>query len=131
MSPWLTRIETRRRRLRGSCAVAIAPIVADPRHARGGAAAEDADLHAAALVKSVRKLALVAAASASNGSPRKLGEEARRVGDEGRLAGAAAMRHRREEGRIGLDQQAIGGIAFATSCKSRAFLKVTMPEIEM
>ena len=37
----------------------------------------------------------------------QLGEEARRVGDEGRLAGLAAMRHRREEGRIGFDQQPV------------------------
>jgi hypothetical protein len=41
------------------------------------------------------------------------------------------MRHRREEGRIGLDQQPIGGIVFAVSCRSLAFLKVTIPEIEM
>jgi hypothetical protein len=37
----------------------------------------------------------------------ELREEAARVGDEGRLAGLAAMGHGGEEGRVGLDQQAV------------------------
>ena len=43
----------------------------------------------------------------SSVSPRKLGDERGGVGDEGRLAGLAAVRHRREEGRVGLDQQPV------------------------
>ena len=47
--PCSTRIEARRRRFLGSARSHCAPIVADPRHARGGAAAEEAQPHAAGL----------------------------------------------------------------------------------
>ena len=40
-------------------------------------------------------------------SPRRLGQECGGVGDEGRLAGLAAMRHGREERRVGFDQQPV------------------------
>ena len=52
-------------------------------------------------------LARVAAASASGSMPVSLGEHARGRDDEGRLVAAAAMGHRREIGRVGLDQQAV------------------------
>ena len=58
--PCSTRIEARVRRLRGSVGIALAPVVADPRHAGRGAAAEDADLHRAAFANKAWKLALVA-----------------------------------------------------------------------
>ena len=88
--------------------VALAPVVADLRDAGRRPAAEDPDLHAAALLNSLKKLAVVASASCSGVLAPQLGDERRGVGDEGRLALLAAVRDRREEGRIGLDQHLVG-----------------------
>src|SRR5688500_14918958 len=50
--------------------IAAAPVIPDPRHARRCPAAKDRYLHAPTLLNSVRKLAVVVAASASTPTPR-------------------------------------------------------------
>ena len=62
----------------------------------------------------------------------QVGDEGGGVGDEGRLAGLAAMRHRREERRVGLDQQAVLRERSSRCPAGRAaFLNVTIPDSEM
>ena len=66
-----------------------------------------ADLHAAAFPNSLKKLAVVASASSSSGSPRR---SARKAAVSATNAGSqvcAAVRHRREERRVGFDQQPV------------------------
>ena len=53
------------------------------------------------------------------------------MGHPARLVLLAPVRHRRQKGRIGFDQQPVGGHPAATSCTVVAFLKLTMPDIEM
>src|SRR5688572_242181 len=50
--------------------IAIAPVISDPRHAGRGAGPQNANPHAA-LLNSLKKLAVVASASSSSGSSRK------------------------------------------------------------
>ena len=87
--------------------IAIAPVIADARNARRRPAAEDAEFHAAAFPNNRKKLAVVASAKCSKRLAAQIGDEGGGVGDEGRLAGLAAVRHRGEEGRIGFDQQPV------------------------
>ena len=118
-----TRIEVRSRRLRGS-AGRTAPVIADLRHAGRCPAAENAHLHARpAFLNSRKKLAVVASASASGVLAAQLGNERRGVGDERRLARLPAVRDRREERGIGLDQHPVGGQPFGGLLKFRGVLE--------
>ena len=63
-------------------------------------------------LNNLKKLAVVASASCFRILAPQLGDEARRVGDERRLALLPAVRDRREEGRIRLDQHLVGGQPF-------------------
>ena len=118
--PWsCTRMEQRRRRLRGSVGVggapfAVAALAAYPWYATRRAAAQDRHPHLApsslarsALANSRKKLSVVAASSSADADALELGHLGRGMGDEGGLVGLAALRHRREVGRVGLDQQPV------------------------
>ncbi len=62
--------------------------------------------------------------------PAQFAQEPRGIGDERRLAGLAAVRHRRQERRIGLDQQPIGGDRLGRLLQLRGVPEVTMPDID-
>ena len=84
-----------------------------------------------ALANSRKKLSVVAASSSADADALQLGDLGRGMGDEGRLVGLAALRHRRQVGRVGLDQQPVERDVAHVSRRLSAALKVTMPEIEM
>ena len=82
-------------------------------------------------LNSLKKLAVVASARRSGSSPLQLGDEGGGVGDERRLALLAAVRDRRQEGRIRLDQHLVGRQPFGGFLQVlAAFLNVTIPDSE-
>ncbi len=87
--------------------IAVAPMRPQQRDAAGAAAAEDGDLHAAALSNSVWKLAVVRAASCVERQAEHVRDIGRGVAHEARLVALAAHRHRREVGRVRLHQQPV------------------------
>ena len=107
--PLSTRIEVRRRALRGSCGshwphslpILGTPVdVPQPRM-------RTFTLRPLAFPNNLKKLAVVASAKLVGILAPQLGDESRGVGDERRLALLAAVRDRGEEGRIGLDQHLV------------------------
>ena len=109
-----TSTEQRRRRLRGLFGIASAPALRDARHAARGAAAQYGERKAQArlsiagiLANSRSVLARVAAAIAASSTPLTSASTRAVSVDEGRLVALAAMGNRREERRVGLDQQAV------------------------
>ena len=90
--------------------IALAPVVPDLRHAGRRPAAENPDLHAGFLEQFEEVGGRCFGELLGLLAP-QLGDEACRVGDERRLALLAAMRDRREERRIRLDQHLVGRAA--------------------
>ena len=121
--PLSTRIEVRRRALRGSCGIALAPVVADLRDAGRRPAAENPDLHAAALLNNLKKLAVVASASSSGSSPlssaTKLAVSATNAGSHFWPRCGTGARN----GRIGLDQHLVRGQPFGGLLQVRGVLE--------
>ena len=103
-----TRIERAQAAVARLGGVALAPVIADLGHAGRRAAAEDPQLHArAASVEQAEEIGGGGVGQRLGLLAAQLGDEGRGVGDEGRLAGLAAVGHRREERRVGLDQQPV------------------------
>ena len=94
--------------------IALAPIAADQRHAARRAAAEDPDFMrrpgaapgSAALSNKRKKFSVVTSAKLVRREPAQFRQQRRGMHDESRLVALAAMRHRRQIRRIGLDQHA-------------------------
>ena len=83
------------------------------------------------LLKRRKKLLVVIAAISSAADADRLAEHARRVGHVGRLVALAPKRHRRQVGRVGLDQQPVARARRRRwRATRREFLKVRMPEKE-
>ena len=128
-----TMIETRVRRFFGSCGIALAPVVADPRHPGRGARAEHDQLHARRFREQARR------SCAWSFPPAASRLDAAQAGDE--LARCRARRPARRSGRGAAPARGTGcrfrpaggpsGTSAAISCSSLAFLKVTMPESEI
>ena len=129
-----TRIETRAAAVARLGRVAVAPVIADPRHAGRRAAAEHPQLHAGGLGEQTLEVG-------AGGLGRELldrlaaqlGEEARGVGDEGRLArscrGAGTGARKGES--VSISSRSSGIVLRRRPADRVAFLKVTIPEIEM
>jgi hypothetical protein len=79
--------------------IAIAPIIADPRHSRRSSATQDTHLHLSGCLaeQGVEVLGRLPGKSFDPLSP-DAGQEPGGVGDERRLARAAAVRNGRKEG---------------------------------
>src|SRR5690242_7133320 len=111
--------------------IAGTPIIADPRHARRGAAPENANFHAFVFVKRSWKLRAVAPFNSSRSSPRRL---ARNWAVSATKLGSPVLPRwgtgARNGASVSISRRSIGSAA-AVACKSLAFLNVTMPEIEM
>ena len=118
--------------------VTVAPVpgpfrASNARYAARRSGTEHSDLHAGgrALLNRRKKFAVVVAESASGASPRRLARQravwTTKLGSQvlprigtGARNGASVSTSRRS-----------AGIVAAVSCKSRAFLKVTIPEIDI
>src|SRR3954468_13123875 len=111
--------------------IALPPVVADARHPRRGARAEDADLHQAPFANRIRKFPDVRSARPSTDSPRK---SARKRAVSATNAGSHGLPRcgtgARKGESVSISSRSAGR-AFAVSCRSLAFLNVTMPEMEM
>src|SRR6476646_8705298 len=111
--------------------IALAPFVTDLRDSGRCPAAENPDLHAAALLNSLKKLAVVASASSSGSSPlspaTKLAVSATNAGSHFCPRCGTGARN----GESVSTSIRSAGSHLAVACRSAAFLKVTMPEREM
>src|SRR4249919_3357486 len=115
----------------GVAGIALAPVISDPRHAGRRPAAEDPDLHVAALLNSLKKLAVVASPSSSSGSSRRSDRNAAVSATNAGSQGWPRCGTGARKGESVSTSSRSCGMVLAVSCKSLAFLKVTIPEMEM
>ncbi len=92
--------------------VAMAPALRHARNARRRAAAKNGDVerHAASggiFENNLMAFSVVMSASSASSTPLTSASTLRRLRDISRLVGLAAIRRRRQEGRVGLDQKAV------------------------